>query len=300
MKKRLIINIGSVLLLVILSLALVGCNNNIPKGEYDIGNSFPSVKGKYKLNKTQSAVAMYETGLKNYDYLDYVGMFQAGNIKNDKSGLYATHLYLTSNRIKYSDEDYVGHYLDSYTQKIKCFLDVAIMEEAVVEDGEYRMRKAKKISVDDDNVMEAKEWGEVEYFNKVSDAVKAYPNDPTKMNMFLVKANTVQSSTDPVYDAKNKTYSYTLELNARESTKDYVPVMEYNTKAQGFDAKNLKFNSVTMEVVMWNNGLFKSITTKEVYSASIMGIQMTLTNDLTNYYTYDEEELPYFNMINFY
>ena len=134
-------------------------------------------------------------------------------------------------------------------------------DQSIYENGKYRVRSAnsKDIKVEKDGTMSVSKWPAVEVFESLGQGFQVYQDDLTKINMFIVNSKTLKTSTKPIYDAKNKTYKFNITLDLETATKDYIKVMEYKTKKGGVTPKGINFTKLRLTVVMWENGLIKSI-----------------------------------------
>ena len=123
------------------------------------------------------------------------------------------------------------YYLDSSTFTTKGTPNIKMSDQSIYENGAYRVRSAEKgdIKVQKGEMTVAK-WPETEYFDSLENGLVKYPDDLTRINMYIVNSKTIASATKPVYDAKNKTYKFSLVLNINTATEDYLNVMEYKTK----------------------------------------------------------------------
>ena len=286
------------------SISLVACVNDPVDTSSNIGDKLPSnINPKYSINKNMSALEMYEVGVKNYNEMDYVASVQKGNIVSSAVGMKVKQT-LDSTKIKQDGK----YYLDTYviTQNPTLLTRVDMMDQSVYEDGKYRVRSAgnSEISVksDENGVKygEVNKWKTIDYFNSLEAGLDKYPNDPTRLSMYIVNNSTVTNQTKPVYDAKTNQYTFSLTLDCDKATVDYIENMYYNIKKNSATENGvITFTSLKLNVVMWDNGLIKSITTNESYEiAKAIGNPKT-TNIYTTYVTYDPKELKINDYIKF-
>lgn len=279
-------------LLVLICFSFVACANDLDNISTDssFGGRCPEkVSTKYKINSTMTALQMYEAGVKNFNDANYVAAKQLGNITT-KSLLGTMNQKLDSTKIKQNDRNY----LDSYTFTVSGSPKIKICDQSIYENGRYRVRSAdqKKISVVGETVTVA-QWPTPETFNSLREGLNKYPNDPTRINMYIINKDTVTSSTKPIFDAKNKTYSFDLVLDTTTATVDYLKNMSYNTNKGGISTKpgDIKFTRLKIKVVMWDNGLIKTIGSDEAYEVKALGTTNKTTLLATTYFSYDTSEL---------
>lgn len=297
-------------LMVLVCITLVACGNNAAKVDNNVplGSKYPNSTGTQKLNSTLSALQMYEIGVKNYNKADFAASRQLADITTE-SMLGTMNQYLDSLKIQ-QDKKY---YLDLYTFTTAGSPNIKIADQSIYqinkETGkyEYKVRSVDKknnIVVDKKNKeCSVKNWPTPKTFASLKAGLKQFPNDPTRVNMYIVNSNTVKSSTKPEYDAKNKTYTFELVLDVETATVDYLENMKYQTKKGGVSGATITFTRLKLNVVMWDNGLFKTITSDEAYNvtAKVMGIESKNSTELlgTTYFTYDRSEINIDDYIKF-
>lgn len=280
-------------LMVLISVTLVACTGNKDDNELNqapFGNAFPDrVNVKYKINSSMDALEMYEIGVKNFNEQKFVASNQQGKIAT-KTPIGTMVQKLDSIKIKQNNINY----LDSYTYTIKGGPAVNIIDQSIYQNGKYRVRSADKLDIKDETPI-IKTWKPVEKFNSLKDGLKKYPNDPTRINMFIVDEDTVIDYTKPEYDAKNKTYSFDMDLDVDYATEDYLANMYYNVEKGGLKNAKITFTTLKLHVTMWSNGLIKEISTDESYevkgSISIINATNTTSFVSSTYFTYDAKEI---------
>lgn len=304
------IAVGATLLAV--SVSLVACVKSVDETvTANIGDKLPDgIKAKYSVSADMSALDMYFTGRKNYYYMDYAGAQQVGKIMSD-AGVGTLEQSLTSTRIrkgtKTGNNANPLYYLDCYTVSTSnsgLVPKINIMEECVYDAKKdaYKTRSTTKVKLTD-GVAEARSWGKVEKY-KLEDALKDYPNNPTYMNMYLIKEDTLIDTTSPIYDAKLDQWTFSMTLDTVKATeKYYLKHMKHQTEAGGITNPKITFNSLKLDVVMWGNGLIKSITNTESYvvEGNKGPIEATTKTNFvaTTYFTYDPQELDYDSYVQF-
>ncbi len=287
-------------LMVLVCLTLVACGQDI---ETDVevtapfGEKYPeNVTAQYKINKSMTALQMYEAGVKNFKAASFVASSQLGNITTNNKLTGDMTQKLDCLKIKEDNRYYLGS--SSYT--IKGGPAIKMSDQSIYENGKYRVRSAnsKDIKVEKDGTMSVSKWPAVEVFESLGQGLQVYPDDPTKINMFIVNSKTLKTSTKPIYDAKNKTYKFNITLDLETATKDYIRVMEYKTKKGGVTPKGINFTKLRLTIVMWENGLIKSIGNEESYIVNALGFENRTSLLATTYFTYDRAEVNTGNYFN--
>ena len=271
-------------IMAVTAVSLVACTGTINEIENPIGDDAPDgVNAKYSINKNMSALQMYEAGLANYDDLSYVSTINLSNIASKAFSMNVVQT-LSSTKIKENG----NYYLDCETFTTSGIKKVHFVDQSKYIDGIYTIRTGKEFTVTD-GVGAVDAWNATETINNLSDALAKYPNDPTRMNMYIVNEGTIVSSTTPVQDAKTGQYSYSMVLDNNTATVDYVKNMEYNTSNDDLTAGAvITFTGLKLDVVMWGNGLIKSIGIDESYDLNAGFINSKTNNMGMTYYNYDE------------
>lgn len=288
-------------LMVLICLSLVACSHG---GDSELpslsikspfSDEYPkNIANTLKVNGSMDALTMYKVGVRNFNEVQFVASRQIGNIFT-KSGIGKT-IPQTIDSLKIKDND--RYYLETTsfsTEKLPVVNEyIKIADQSIYENGKYRVRSAtsKGMYVKDDNLFVGK-WPETENFASLSAGLAKYPNDPTRINMFIVDKSTIVKSTKPEFDAKTKTYKFNFELNIDTATKDYLKNMVYNTKKGGISSateKDITFTKLNLSVTMWDNGLIKEIASEEAYEVSYFGTNKTSLQSIT-FFTYDNKEV---------
>ncbi len=288
-------------LMVLVCLTLVACGKDIDTdavSEVPFGDKYPEkVNATYKITSSMAALQMYEVGVKNFNVANFVATQQLGNITT-KSMLGEMTQKLDCLRIK---QDNI-YYLDSNTFTTKGTPNIKMCDQSIYKDGKYKVRSANKgdIKVKNGEISISK-WQDVKTFASLTDGLNVYPDDLTRINMYIVSSKTLKSATKPVYDAKNKTYKFDIVLNVDTATKDYLNVMVYKTTKGGIkvQAKDIKFTKLKIKVEMWENGLIKTIGCEEAYEVKALSTTNKTNLLATTYFTYDRTEININNYLKF-
>lgn len=297
--KKCLIALSTIALTIIMAVLLVACSHdNINTISTVIGDKRPNVSVKNKINDNMTALEMYEAGIKNYAEAAYVGGLQTGTVAVKAAGL-DTLQGLLCKRVKDSE---FGATITNYAWTTSGMVDIKFMDEAIADNNGFRKRSADKIGVVDKELV-AKKWKPTEKFDSFDDLLIANPNNPYLANMFTVNSDTFESATAPIYDRKTKQYSFTITLKPIEGTVSYVAMVKKTLEAQGFSNPEVVFTSLSLDVVMWDNGLIRSIASSEEYDLkgkmSILNIKGSSTQNSFTYYTYDKTEMPFKSVATF-
>lgn len=285
-------------LMVLVCITLVACNKDDATAKNNgvpFGDKYIDINGTQKINASMDALQMYEVGVKNYiRNVDFVASKQLANITTNAPIVGTMTQKLDSLKIK-QDKIY---YLDLNTFTMSGSPNVKIADRSLYQNGEYKVQSANKKNIVVDKksgTSSVKAWPENETFGSLKAGLKKYPNDPTRINMFIINSDTVKSSTKPEYDAKSKTYTFDLVLDIETATEDYLENMKYQTKKGGISNAKITFKKLKLTVVMWDNGLIRTIATEEAYNvvATVLGSNVDSKTDLfsTTYFTYDRSEI---------
>lgn len=291
--------VSALMLLVTISLVACGGNEIEATTNAPFGVKYPErIKTKFSINASMSALKMYEVGVKNYDEIDFVASRQLGTIIT-KTPIGKLHQSLDAIKIK----DNSKLYLESNTITTAGFPAINLIDQSIFENGKYRVRTAKDISVKDDMPI-IKAWNSIKSFDSLAQGLKDFPNDPSRINMYTINEGSVVSSTKPVFDAKNNIYKFELVLDNSLATIDHIVNMKHNAEAGGIENPSIAFDSVKVTVEMWSNGLIKSIASDELYKIKgkvpVVGEKTNETALLaTTYFTYDTTECNISNYIKF-
>lgn len=269
------------------AMSLVACTDVITNTDVPIIGDLPDgITAKYSINKNMSAIEMYEAGLANYDDLSYVSTLNVSTIASKAFGMNVTQS-LSSTKIKENG----NYYLDCETFTTSGIKKVHFVDQSKYINGMYTIRSGDKFKVTD-VIGTVEEWKPTEIYSGLDAALAKYPNDPTRMNMYIVNSGTIVSSTTPIQDAKTGQYSYSMILDNDTATVDYVKNMEYNTSNDSLTAgAKIKFTGLKLEVVMWGNGLIKSIGIDESYDLEAGFISSKTNNMGMTYYNYDKDNV---------
>ena len=274
-------------ILAVSTVSLVACTNVIVSTDSELGSRLPKgLSITQSINKNMSALEMYQAGVENYNAIEYVGSQHKAQIL---SKALAFEIVQSLNSVKIKDNG--SYYLDSETFTLDGIKKVHFVDQATYTDGKFTVRSGNKFKVTD-GIGKVVKWNPVETYDSLATALDKYPNDPTRMNMYIVNSDTVLNATSPIFDAKTDQYSFSLTLDPKTATVDYLKNMEYNTSNDPLTAGTpITFTGLRLDVVMWENGLVKSISVDEGYTMKVLGSTTSTSNIGTNYFTYDKNEL---------
>lgn len=297
LRKR-IITITSIFLAIVLGVVLTSCTReDVDAMSTVIGEKLPSsINTKTKLNSTMSAQKMFEIGVENFNNIDFAASYQTGTVETKAVGLETTQSIL-SKRVK----DGENVYLDSYTFSTEGLVEIKAMYEIASDANGYRRREADKIKIENGE-LNAKKWKDTNYYDTYSDLMKAMPNDPKRVSMVNVNSDTVKEMTKPEYDRKTGQYNFEITLIPDKATTDYVDLMKFMVANNGVKNATISFTEITLEVVMWDNGLIRSITSRESYDLTgkmVINIKGSSNSVMRTYFSYDEKEMSYGSVCKF-
>lgn len=298
LRKR-IITITSIFLAIVLGVALTSCTReNVEAMSTVIGEKLPSsVNTKTKLTSNMSAQKMFEIGVENFNNIDFVASYQTGTVETKAVGLETTQSIM-SRRVK----DGANAYLDNYTFSTEGLVEIKAMYEIASDAKGNRRREADKIEVKNGE-LNAKKWKETSWYDTYDELLKAMPNDPKRVSMVNVNSDTVKDMTKPEYDRKTGQYRFEITLIPDKATTDYVDLMKFMVANNGVKNATISFTEISLEVTMWDNGLIRSIVSRESYDLtgkmSILNIKGSSNSVMRTYFSYDEKEMSYSSVCKF-
>lgn len=297
LRKR-IITITSIFLAMVLGVALTSCTReDVDAMSTVIGEKLPSsINTKTKLNSSMSAQKMFEIGVENFNNIDFAASYQTGTVETKAVGLETTQSVL-SKRVKDGEKVY----LDSYTFSTEGLVEIKAMYEIASDANGNRRREADKIKIENGE-LNAKKWKATNYYDTYAELMKAMPNDPKRVSMVNVNSDTVKEMTKPEYDRKTGQYNFEITLIPDKATTDYVDLMKFMVANNGVKNATINFTEITLEVVMWDNGLIRSIVSRESYDLTgnmVINIKGSSNSVMRTYFSYDQNELSYSSVCNF-
>lgn len=291
MKKRLI-TITTVLVLMTTLIALVGCKSEDPKNiNNNIGNSMPTISPSVKINSGMSAKEMYLAGVNNYNTADYAASHQTGEIAT-ATGFGTTVQALSIRKISDGGKVYMDN--TSFTIKEIAGINIKLADELYADASGARYRASDKCTMED-GVLSVKKWKTTANYADLNAMLKVVPNDPSRINMYIIDESTILTSTQPEYDRKMKQYSFSFTLDAVKASVDYDPVVKDQLANNGFSSSQVTYNTLKFDVVMWENGFIRSVSVNETYAIKAKKGILSITGDVTSNanvnYTYNKNEM---------
>ena len=277
----------------------------------------PKAAAARPVNADMSAQQMMEAGFYNYYAAEYV---VSENFSTNDSYMPDTDLsfntqYIDGYKIRkgvYDEEDPLASQTYHLVISAGWTSGSQRIEEALVADDKLTYRyidggSGSPFEFNDDiGMMRVKEGAAaqtVEY-GTGKEALEQYNidvcNDPTKVFTYdifdtatwALVPGTVSSATEPVYNAREGTYSFSASFNKDVVTKNYIQVLERNLAKQ--NGGNVEYRSLDMDFVMWEDGHIKSIHIEENYRFTMSGFLSLDNFYIANvYFAYDEQECGY-------
>ncbi|MCX4362730.1 MAG: hypothetical protein OSJ74_05050 [Clostridia bacterium] len=292
MKKKILISALVVVLLLSMTMVLfTGCgfkpepleDFSIPEVSIGIENQPTNTE---KINSKMSAFKMLEVATRNFYNAEYAIVEYKGGVNMRIGGAFPVDQEVQSTKIRRGKGDAAGnnangatYFADnkSYSNFAKLYEKIVISPEKIQwrnADGTSFKRASKKQpkdiwtvdkwnDIDSDFTSIAKEGEEKSFLNKKS-------NNPTVLWMYDLQEKFIKGQLEPVYDEATKTYRFALEFDPVESTKEYIKTMKAQLEGNaGMTVEGLEFLQLQLEVVLWENGTFRSITVKEGYKMTM-------------------------------
>lgn len=310
--KKLISIVAIALVVAISCVSLIGCGNGDPVEipvNKDFGAVQPTAEPTVAINADMSNIEMLLAGVENYYGAEYIASTSTGSIVTKVLGLPMTQ-FVKSDIIRQgsADGDYkqfsnnmsgsIGDGMLSKMVNIKIWEETALTKTGDSYALNYHSGNADDMSIDKTNYVltfnEGKTFGETKKFDTVQAYQDAVSANPTKIWMYDITADTylADQSTAPVYNETTKTYSFKIVADPDKSTTEYQKQMMYMLKEQsGMTPSEFAFETIALEVEMWENGFIKSLKVTESYYMVIAGIiKSTITLNSTRQISYIENE----------
>ncbi len=306
--KKFIVAIVAIMLVALTCVSFVGCDNDVDITiDESFGSTMPDQTPAVAVNADMSPIEMLMAAEQNYSAADFVASTSMGSISTKVLKVIEIVQFVRSEKIRN------GSVSDGvYTQfsnnlsgtvgydMIKIWEETYIKNTADSSDIAFRNVDKKNIEVNQDDytlsIKEGKDFNETERFTDMQTYSDAKAADPSKIWMYDVNEDTYladQSSEKATYDPETKTYSFTIVANPETSTTAYQEQMMYMLEKQsGMTPKNFRFETIKLEVVMWENGYIKSLALTESYYMQVAGIISTsiTLNSNASYSYYPTEE----------
>ena len=146
--------------------------------------------------------------------------------------------------------------------------------------------------------VDGNKFGTENNYENLADLVTANSNKPTILWMYELSADKIQKKIDPIYVAEEKCYKFAFDFKPTESTEKYRQVMLVQLESNaGMPIEGLGFNQLVLEVVMWENGMLRSINVVENYQMKMVlagvKINSAVVLTATQLFSYNPNEAGY-------
>lgn len=308
--KKFITAIIAIMLVAVLGVSFIACDGgdvdlNAPEG---FGEQMPTQEAKVKITSDMTATQMIMAAAENYYNADFVASTGAGKIDTEVLSMKFTQ-FVNSDKIRKGSVT-GGKYTQfsnnlsgsiGVADLVKIWEETYIIKDANGEDIRYRSVDKNDLSVDKKNttvnIKDGKTFKATEKFDNFADYQDAKAANPSLIWMYEINEDTViaDKCTKPVYDETTKTWSFKVVANPDTSTTEYQKQMMFMLKEQsGFDPSEFAFQTIELNVVMWENGYIKSLDLTESYfmkiDLKIFELKTTITLNSHTVYTYFDTE----------
>lgn len=250
-----------------------------------------------------SAEQMMDVGFYNYYAASYViSENYSTNVTSILGSMDANIQYIDGYKIRkgvYNESDPLSS--DAYHLVIVSGAIARGWEEALITGGEIKYRSLDKNYLDYNDtigmirIKDGAVYSESDYGSDLDKYNTDICNDPTKVftyDIFDTKTmsyipEAIESASEVEYDSEQGTYSFSIVFDKDIATKEYINVLERNLSKNG--GKDVKFTSLKMDFVLWEDGHIKSISLEEKYDFRMV-ISMTNVYNADVYFAYDEQE----------
>ncbi|MDE6550161.1 MAG: hypothetical protein K2M44_01500 [Clostridia bacterium] len=313
MRKRSVLIVVLLLVVAITAVLCLGACESV-NPEYGQTDPFqelgaPNANPAMRLNYTSSMTAadLLEIGFYNYYKADYVVSVNYGYNATVGGGMDMNGQYIDGYKIR------KGVYDDTQPLSADCYhlsrsggLAQKTWEEGLITGGtiKHRITDSSNISFSNESQMirieNTSNFRNTDYGTNLYDYNDTVCNDPTKILMYdifdtskmeLIR-NSIKQEGEVAHDAQKGVYSFKVEFDPKESTIDYIRVIEANLKKTSNGARINEFTKLSLDVEMWESGLIKKISISEQYKFVMM---LSLTNDYwaNVYFGWDEDRTGY-------
>lgn len=308
--KKFITAIIAIMVLALTCASFVACDNedidlNANAG---FGGTMPDVTPAKAISGGMTATQMLMAAEENYYNASFVASTSTGKIDTEVAGLAFTQ-FVNSDKIRngsVTSGEYT-QFSNNLSGSIGSMDLVKIWEETFItksaSGSEILFRNVDKdnLKVNKKNytlsIKDGKSFNETKKYNNLEDYQSDTSANPELIWMYNINEDTViaDQCTKPEHNETDKTYSFTVVADPDLSTKDYQEQMMYMLEAQsGITPAEFAFQTIKLEVVMWENGFIKSLTLTESYYMRIemwiIKLDTTITLNSQTYYTYYDNE----------
>lgn len=282
--KKVLISIVIVAMMLTLSLsAFAGCTHKLDPlsvedfeiPEMNIGKEMPDTPdGAVALTADMSAFEMLEAAVNNYYLADYAISQLVGSVDTYISALKVTQV-VDAAKIRSGKGDATGNNANGATyfaDSISYSLFAKLYEKIVINsDNSIKYRNSDCDYVSRTDTLKIKEWYDIQSdFDGIPDFVEKKANNPTILWMYDLQSEFVEDSSTPIYDEETKTYRFALIFEPVKSTEEYVKTMWQQLEANaGMGVKAVDFKQLGFQVVLWENGMIRSMRITESYNMSL-------------------------------
>lgn len=325
MKKK--IFVSSILVILILSVCLAmfaGCNSGyviVKATDFDI----PDTKfGESKLENStpvtadMSAYDMLNVAMENFYNAEYAVVNYQGGVRMKILGTIKVDQEVQSLKIRDGKGDITGKNVNkaTYFADNKSYSNMANLYEKMVfgSDGSIQWRNASGTKWEKANPKKNKpEKWTVEKWNAIDSDFTSIANEgeeksflaknnnnPTIIWMYDLSKENILETFEPKYDETTKTYRFSLKFKPVESTVEYVKTMKSQLENNGgIKVGDLQFKQLVINVVLWEDGTFRTLYVDETYSMTMTPVKgINLKNTIvrltaTQSFSYDPNEEGY-------
>lgn len=307
--KKIITAIIAIMVVALTCVSFAACDNKVDiSGPEGFGETMPTQEPAVAVNADMSAVEMIMAAEQNYYNAQFLASTSSGKLDTKVLGLTFTQ-FVNSDKIRQGSVK-SGEYTqfsNNLSGSIGAIDLVKIWEETYIKKtasgDDIRFRNVAKgdLSVNKStatlSIKDGKTFQATDRYTDFATYQNEKAANPELIWMYEINEDTViaDQCTAPVYNAEDKTYSFTIVADPSLSTTEYQKQMMYMLKEQsGIDPAEFAFETIKLEVVMWENGYIKSLDLTESYYMKIdvlIKINTTITlNSHTVYSYFDKEE----------
>lgn len=253
------------------------------------------------INSNMSAFEMLEVGMENFYNAKYAINEYQGGVNMKLANVISVDQEVQSTKVRNGKGDAEGnnangatYFADnkSYSAFAKIYEKFVITPDSwtrkAADKGDIKFtkpdKKVNEITPGDTSIKKNDKAGRLGYwyvkgnkfdnvsnYDTLADLVTANSNNPTILWMYELSADKIQKKIDPIYVEDEKCYKFAFDFKPMESTEKYRDVMLVQLRRNaGMDIQDLGFNQLVLEVVMWENGMIRSINVVENYQMKMV------------------------------
>ncbi|MDE6361561.1 MAG: hypothetical protein K2L53_01130, partial [Clostridia bacterium] len=262
------------------------------------------------INKDMTSFEMLQVGMENFYNAKYATIEYNGGVFMTLANVLKVNQVVQSTKIRNGVGDAAGNNANgaTYFADNKSHSTFAkIYEKFIIKPDQYTRKAASKgINYIEPNqkgsgrlgAWSVGGWATPTNYKSLQDLVTKNSNNPTILWMYDLQKEYIQEQMNPVYDEEEKSYKFAFLFEPEKSTEEYQKVMKVQLETNAnMPIDGLAFKQLMLEVVLWENGMIRSIYVSEVYHMKMVlggiGIDSDVKLTATQLFSYNPNEEGY-------